>query len=72
MQADWAVMQTWEGDNTVLMLQTGKYLVKKWKHLQKGKKLSGFLAYLAATDNGKFECRSEQDLLTPQLQLQVT
>eukprot|EP01119_Soliformovum_irregulare_P000794 TRINITY_DN10585_c0_g1_i1.p1 TRINITY_DN10585_c0_g1~~TRINITY_DN10585_c0_g1_i1.p1 ORF type:complete len:730 (-),score=212.62 TRINITY_DN10585_c0_g1_i1:96-1988(-) len=44
--ADFAVMCTWEGDNTVLAQQTAKYLMKIMKHVEAGKEIHGFEKYL--------------------------
>lgn len=38
---------TYEGENTVLMLQTARWLVKAWEQASKGKPLSPTLAYLS-------------------------
>jgi len=45
--SDFAVMCTWEGDNTVLAQQTAKHLVKSVKHSVGGKPLGGFEKYLS-------------------------
>lgn len=44
--ADWAVMCTWEGDNTVLSQQTARYLMKCEKKSQRSEPLNGFESYL--------------------------
>jgi acyl-CoA oxidase len=38
--------QTYEGENTVLFLQTARYLVKAWSQAVKGEKLTPTVAYL--------------------------
>ncbi|XP_053963764.1 probable peroxisomal acyl-coenzyme A oxidase 1 [Anastrepha ludens] len=38
---------TYEGENTVLLLQIGRYLVKSWLQLTQGKKMSQLVSYLA-------------------------
>ncbi|XP_036331678.1 probable peroxisomal acyl-coenzyme A oxidase 1 [Rhagoletis pomonella] len=38
---------TYEGENTVLLLQIGRYLVKSWLQLTQGKKMPPLVAYLA-------------------------
>lgn len=45
--ADFAVMCSWEGDNTVLAQQTARYLLNAIAKSQKGEKLDGFTAYLS-------------------------
>ncbi|XP_040041910.2 peroxisomal acyl-coenzyme A oxidase 1 isoform X2 [Gasterosteus aculeatus] len=37
---------TYEGENTVMMLQTARYLVKSYRQAQAGQKLSGIVSYL--------------------------
>lgn len=43
---DFAVQCTWEGDNTVLTLQTGRYLIGCVRERAKGKKLPDGVGYL--------------------------
>lgn len=38
---------TYEGENTVLLLQVGRYLVKTWLQLTQGKQMPPLVAYLA-------------------------
>lgn len=38
--------QTYEGENTVLLLQTARYLVKAWEQARNGEKLTPTVAYL--------------------------
>src|SRR5690606_11078493 len=47
MYQDHAVQCTWEGDNTVLTLQTGRYLVSSLRDLKSGKALPSGVAYLS-------------------------
>ena len=46
MYNDFAVQCTWEGDNTILALQSGRYLVGCYREALRGKKQSGGVAYL--------------------------
>lgn len=46
MYQDHAVQCTWEGDNTVLTLQTGRYLVSSLRDLKQGKEVAEGVAYL--------------------------
>ena len=46
MYADFAVQCTWEGDNTILSLQSGRYLVAAWGDVLKKKRLAPGIAYL--------------------------
>ncbi|KAI5613573.1 peroxisomal acyl-coenzyme A oxidase 1 isoform X1, partial [Silurus asotus] len=39
-------MCTYEGENTVMMLQTARYLVKSYRQVRDGKQLSGIVSYL--------------------------
>lgn len=39
--------QTYEGENTVLLLQTARYLLKSWGHALAGKKLTPSVEYLS-------------------------
>ncbi|KAL2917998.1 fatty-acyl coenzyme A oxidase [Polyrhizophydium stewartii] len=43
---DFAVQCTWEGDNTILTLQAGRYLVGCYREAKAGKKQAGGVAYL--------------------------
>ncbi|KAJ3044215.1 fatty-acyl coenzyme A oxidase [Rhizophlyctis rosea] len=44
--SDFAVHCTWEGDNTILTLQAGRYLVGCYREAKAGKKQAGGVAYL--------------------------
>ena len=55
MYQDFAVQCTWEGDNTVLMLQTGRYLVNCYKQSKMGKKMPPGVSYLNENDIIKFD-----------------
>lgn len=46
MYQDYVVQCTWEGDNTVLTLQAGRYLINCYKDLKKGKKFPQGVNYL--------------------------
>ncbi|KAI8073343.1 acyl-CoA dehydrogenase/oxidase C-terminal [Gongronella butleri] len=46
MYQDFAVQCTWEGDNTILTLQAGRYLISSYREAAKGKKLSPGVGYL--------------------------
>uniref|UniRef100_A0A3Q2UVT2 Acyl-coenzyme A oxidase n=2 Tax=Haplochromini TaxID=319058 RepID=A0A3Q2UVT2_HAPBU len=41
---------TYEGENTVMMLQTARYLVKSYKQAKAGQQLSGIVSYLNEAD----------------------
>lgn len=47
MYGDTVAAYTYEGENTVLLLQVGRYLVKTWLQLLQGKQMSPLAAYLA-------------------------
>lgn len=69
MYQDFAVQCTWEGDNTVMTLQLGRYLVSSLKErLQKKKKLPSGISYL----NGlpeilKQKCPSNGNICDPKI-----
>lgn len=44
--ADFSVMVTFEGDNTVMALQTANYLIRVVEKLRRGEKLAGSVQYL--------------------------
>ncbi|KAI9303104.1 acyl-CoA dehydrogenase/oxidase C-terminal [Cunninghamella echinulata] len=46
MYQDFAVQCTWEGDNTILTLQAGRYLISSYREALKGKKLAPGVGYL--------------------------
>ncbi|ORX61404.1 acyl-CoA oxidase [Hesseltinella vesiculosa] len=46
MYQDFAVQCTWEGDNTILTLQAGRYLITSYREAAKGKKLAPGVGYL--------------------------
>jgi acyl-CoA oxidase len=46
MFKDFAVQCTWEGDNTVMALQTSRYLVASYERLDRGETLVGSVSYL--------------------------
>ena len=48
MFTDFAVQCTWEGDNTVMALQTARYLVASYEKLDRGERLAGSVSYLAS------------------------
>lgn len=67
MEQDFAVHCTWEGDNTILALQSGRSLVQSYQEARKGKKMGGGMAYL--NDLDKFlsaKCKDEAELNTLQ------
>ena len=46
MIQDFSVQCTWEGDNTVLMLQAGRYLINSYREWQNGSRLPEGINYL--------------------------
>ncbi|KAI9017695.1 acyl-CoA dehydrogenase/oxidase C-terminal [Gaertneriomyces semiglobifer] len=46
LYSDFAVHCTWEGDNTILTMQGGRYLISCYKEAKAGKKQAGGVAYL--------------------------
>lgn len=72
---DFAIMCTWEGDNTVMAQQTSRYLTSSLQSVMKGKKAAGSTAYLQnyqQTLAAKFDAAGkpvEQALRDPAVQL---
>ncbi|KAI8870361.1 acyl-CoA oxidase [Ramicandelaber brevisporus] len=65
MYADFAVQCTWEGDNTILTLQCGRYLVACYRAFKRGKPLPANAAYLAdAGVSAKSTAQTDADLLS--------
>uniref|UniRef100_A0A671YGZ3 Acyl-coenzyme A oxidase n=1 Tax=Sparus aurata TaxID=8175 RepID=A0A671YGZ3_SPAAU len=46
---------TYEGENTVMMLQTARYLVKSYQQAKAGQQLSGIVSYLNETDHRRVQ-----------------
>ncbi|KAG0190177.1 fatty-acyl coenzyme A oxidase [Apophysomyces sp. BC1034] len=70
MYQDFAVQCTWEGDNTILTLQAGRYLVSSYREAMKGKKLSpgvGYLNNLSTLIGKRCEAKNHQDILDPRI-----
>ncbi|KAI7903394.1 acyl-CoA dehydrogenase/oxidase C-terminal [Cokeromyces recurvatus] len=70
MYQDFAVQCTWEGDNTILTLQLGRYLISSYREALKGKKLSPGVGYLNKLDQligKKCQAKAPQDILTPDI-----
>jgi acyl-CoA oxidase len=63
MGQDFAVHCTWEGDNTILALQSGRALISAYQDAQKGKKLSSGNFYLNDLEKRlNAKCGGEADL----------
>ncbi|ORZ01098.1 acyl-CoA dehydrogenase/oxidase C-terminal [Syncephalastrum racemosum] len=68
MYNDFAVQCTWEGDNTILTLQSGRYLISSFREAAKGKKLSpgvGYLNNLSSLIGKKCTVKSNEEILNP-------
>ena len=51
LQCDYAPNTTYEGDNTVMLQQAARFLIKTWKKIQAHKdKATGFLSYINEVD----------------------
>ncbi|XP_073325714.1 peroxisomal acyl-coenzyme A oxidase 1 isoform X2 [Pagrus major] len=46
---------TYEGENTVMMLQTARYLVKSYRQAKAGQQLSGIVSYLNEADHRRVQ-----------------
>jgi len=72
---DFAVMCSWEGDNTVMAQQLAKFLMKTLKHAKQGKKFTGFEKYLQKTHrimkDNQARVKTHADFLKPDVQLQI-
>ncbi|KAI3633696.1 hypothetical protein MIR68_008643 [Amoeboaphelidium protococcarum] len=66
MYNDFAVQCSWEGDNTILTLQSGRYLVSCYREAKAGKTLPGGVKYLNNIDsllNKKCKVKQQADIL---------
>ncbi|KAI8979991.1 acyl-CoA dehydrogenase/oxidase C-terminal [Pilobolus umbonatus] len=66
MYQDFAVQCTWEGDNTILTLQLGRYLISSYIEALKGKQLSpgvGYLNNLGELIGKKCSVKKNEDIL---------
>ncbi|KAJ1985896.1 fatty-acyl coenzyme A oxidase [Dimargaris cristalligena] len=65
MYTDFVVQCTWEGDNTILTLQCGRYLVSTLRDHRKGKPLAKNVQYLtrALTGIKQFPGRTARDII---------
>uniref|UniRef100_A0A672Z0Z5 Acyl-coenzyme A oxidase n=1 Tax=Sphaeramia orbicularis TaxID=375764 RepID=A0A672Z0Z5_9TELE len=48
---------TYEGENTVMMLQTARYLVKSYRQAKAGQQLSGIVSYLNETEHRRIQAQ---------------
>ncbi|XP_069106386.1 peroxisomal acyl-coenzyme A oxidase 1-like [Argopecten irradians] len=53
---------TYEGENTVMMLQTARYLMKCFAQVERGEKLPGFVSYLSTNLSTKSSMTSDVTL----------
>ncbi|CAO3614732.1 unnamed protein product [Mucor fragilis] len=70
MYQDFAVQCTWEGDNTILTLQLGRYLISSYRDALNGKKLSPGVGYLNNLDSligRKCQVKNLEELLSPEV-----
>lgn len=68
MYQDFAVQCTWEGDNTILALQSGRYLISSYREAAKGKNLApgvGYLNNLATLIGKRCSVRSAEEMMDP-------
>ncbi|CAD7698591.1 unnamed protein product [Ostreobium quekettii] len=61
MYTSYVQNSTWEGDNNVMFLQTGRYLIKSLLGAMTGKTLSGYAKYL---ENAQFEMKERCNVST--------
>lgn len=65
LYADFAVQCTWEGDNTILTLQAGRYLIGCYRSSLKGEKQAegvGYLNNLSKWISAKCMAKSEEEI----------
>ncbi|KAG0167918.1 fatty-acyl coenzyme A oxidase [Apophysomyces sp. BC1034] len=70
MYQDFAVQCTWEGDNTILTLQAGRYLISSYREAMKGKKLSPGVGYLNNLDvliGKRCPAKAPEEILDPKI-----
>ncbi|XP_032637700.1 peroxisomal acyl-coenzyme A oxidase 2 isoform X1 [Chelonoidis abingdonii] len=58
---------TYEGENTVLFLQTARFLVKCLAAVHSGQPIPPSAAYLSSVDSGKCQARTKMDFLKPDI-----
>ncbi|KAI8084666.1 acyl-CoA dehydrogenase/oxidase C-terminal [Halteromyces radiatus] len=74
MYQDFAVQCTWEGDNTILTLQAGRYLISSYGEAQKGKIVApgvGYINNLKTLIGKHCPAKTAQDILDPQLLIEA-
>ncbi|KND02281.1 acyl-CoA oxidase [Spizellomyces punctatus DAOM BR117] len=67
LYSDFAVHCTWEGDNTILTLQGGRYLISCYREAKAGKSQAGGVAYLNNLDkllNKRCSAKSAEEVST--------
>jgi len=69
MFADFAVQCTWEGDNTVMALQTARYLVSSLRKLRDGQEVQGSVRYLAEKLPASWDAATAAQVRDPRRQL---
>ncbi|RCH91857.1 fatty-acyl coenzyme A oxidase [Rhizopus stolonifer] len=70
MYQDFAVQCTWEGDNTILTLQLGRYLINSYREALRGKQLSPGVGYLNRLDellHTQCQVNQLEDILSPEI-----
>lgn len=64
---DWAVQCTWEGDNNVLTLSTGRSLIQSALAAKKGKKVGAAVDYITRAEQLKSVKLNGRDLTNPKV-----
>nr|XP_056708403.1 peroxisomal acyl-coenzyme A oxidase 2 [Euleptes europaea] len=62
---------TYEGENTVLLLQTARFLVKCLGMVKAGQPLPSSVAYLSSTSSGKCRAQEKRDFLNPNVYIEA-
>ncbi|XP_038051803.1 peroxisomal acyl-coenzyme A oxidase 1-like isoform X1 [Patiria miniata] len=60
---------TYEGENTVMLLQTARFLMKCVRQLKSGQSFKGAMSYLAERPQSRCSAQSENDFLNPKVLL---
>lgn len=69
--ADWVVQCTWEGDNNVLMLSTGRALIQSCLRARAGQKIGSAVSYLQRADELARTSLEGRDVRDPKVMVEA-